>query len=237
MVKIERTQPEPPELTEERLKDGGEYNIPAVNKQLYKDFHKKCYICGKPVVSEGYEIEHLKPHDRGKKRDLKFDWNNLFLSCCHCNSVKNCNQFKTNIIDCCSEDPEKLIRQEIFRGRITACARKTAPNQETAENTAKLITECYNSKTTYQREISSESKRRELKAMAISLCKKLRHYRQLRDCENRNETEFKVAETEVLNMISKRSAYAGFLRTLVRDRLDMFPEFEKIVKVDPERGT
>lgn len=33
-------------------------------------------------------MEHLLPHKNGKYLDRKFDWNNLFWACGHCNNVK-----------------------------------------------------------------------------------------------------------------------------------------------------
>ena len=35
------------------------------------------------------QVEHLLPHLDGKYPKRKFDWNNLFWSCGHCNNVKN----------------------------------------------------------------------------------------------------------------------------------------------------
>lgn len=232
MVKIEKKQPEPRGLAAQRY--SGTYSIPSVKNQLRKDFHNKCYICG-ASIAHGYNIEHLQPHLGGKHKELKFDWNNLFLSCPNCNSIKNTPRFETNIIDCCVTDPEKQLRQEVSPKGISVYPRKTAPDPEKAERTAELISECFNCATDTQRAEIAAQKRTELKALAISLCKKLRHYRQLRDCQNRDEAEFKAAETEVLDMIEIDSEYAAFLRTLVRDRLEMFLEFEEIVGVDPDK--
>lgn len=35
------------------------------------------------------QVEHLLPHKNGKYKERKFDWDNLFWSCGHCNGVKN----------------------------------------------------------------------------------------------------------------------------------------------------
>ena len=235
MVKIERTHPEPPELAEERNKTKGEYNLPSVREQLKKDFYRKCYICG-GSVRHGYNIEHLRPHHDGARKDLMLAWDNLFLSCPNCNSIKNQKSYETHIIDCCETDPEKMIRQEIYRGKVAVSVLENSPSRVDAERTAKLIEECFNCTTETQRAEICTQKRRELKALAISLCKKLRRYRDLRDsAENCNEAACTKAKNEVLDMIDIRSEYAAFLRTFVRDRLEMFPEFESIVGANPQK--
>ena len=68
------------------------------------DFHNKCYICEEREPST-INVEHFIPH-KGNK-ELKFDWNNLFYSCGHCNNIKhakyddilNCTDSKTIILD------------------------------------------------------------------------------------------------------------------------------------------
>lgn len=233
MIKIKRTQPEPPELAKARYSDN--YNIPAVREQLRKDFHNKCYLCGTPTV-DGFEIEHLLPHHGGEDKARKSDWDNLFMSCSNCNGIKK-DHYDDQLIDCCREDPEKLICHRIDRGRITVSARKTAPDQLRAEKTAELIEKCFNYSKDSQSAENCTQKRRELKLRAIDLCKKLRRYRELRDrTEDRDEPALAEAENDVLDLIDITSEYAGFLRTIVRDRLVMFPEFEEVVGADPEKG-
>ncbi|MBR3328908.1 MAG: HNH endonuclease [Atopobiaceae bacterium] len=63
------------------------YRHDDVVDQLMKDFHGKCYICEIDDL-QSIEVEHLLPHHNGKYPDRMFEWNNLFLSCRHCNSVK-----------------------------------------------------------------------------------------------------------------------------------------------------
>ena len=90
MIKVERKLTEKSKkaidsLKREKLKNGS-YNTPEVNAALKEMFHGKCYICeNRQIVS--YQIEHLNPH-RGNT-ELKFDWDNLFLSCAYCNNTKS----------------------------------------------------------------------------------------------------------------------------------------------------
>ena len=80
--------PAPKSLFTEKTKANGSYEKTDVVEQLRKDFHNKCYICEIDNLQDP-QVEHLRPHFNGKNKDLKFDWNNLFWSCGHCNGVKN----------------------------------------------------------------------------------------------------------------------------------------------------
>ena len=61
------------------------YRTGAVYEQIKADFHEKCYLCEDNELTS-IQIEHFEPH----KNDLakKYDWNNLFYSCGHCNAIK-----------------------------------------------------------------------------------------------------------------------------------------------------
>lgn len=112
MVKVERSTPAPESLAVEKTKADGKYDKPDVVERLKKDFNNKCYICEINDLQDP-QIEHLKPHSVGRdieqKLELKFDWNNLFWSCGHCNGIKNQRKYDEHIIDCCKVDPEDRI--------------------------------------------------------------------------------------------------------------------------------
>ena len=110
MVKIERTPTPPASLAIEKPKASGKYNLEDVVTQLHTDAHGKCYLCEQDEL-QSIEVEHLVPHHGDI--DLKFDWNNLFYSCAHCNSVKNRSQYEKDILDCCVTDPETVIHTMI----------------------------------------------------------------------------------------------------------------------------
>ena len=92
-------------LQKEKAKDRGKYNTEEVVEALEAVFSSKCYICENKKITS-YNIEHLKPH-KDKNIDLKFDWNNLFLACAHCNNIKRANY--ENILDCTKVDVDELI--------------------------------------------------------------------------------------------------------------------------------
>jgi len=84
MVPVKRTFPEPPGLQQARENnlDCGQDNV---LQQLQSDFRNKCYLCEQLAITS-LEIEHFQPH-KGDL-ELKYDWNNLFFACRHCNSTK-----------------------------------------------------------------------------------------------------------------------------------------------------
>ena len=117
MIKVDRTFPAPKSLETEAKKKNGSYTEKDVVDQLLRDFRKKCYICEINDLQDP-QVEHLLPHKNGKYPERKFDWNNLFLSCGHCNSVKNQKKYDEGIIDCCKVDPEKLLTFKINENAV-----------------------------------------------------------------------------------------------------------------------
>jgi len=71
--------------------------------RLWEDFFGKCYLCEQDLGSSN--IEHMIPH-KGND-DLKTKWENLFLACVHCNSIKG-TEFG-DILNCTEIDPEDII--------------------------------------------------------------------------------------------------------------------------------
>lgn len=139
MVKIDRTPAAPASLALEKAKAHGSYCLPDVVRQLQRDFHRKCYLC--ELIPSDYQVEHLLPHHGGTDRDRMFDWNNLFLSCPHCNGIKNRKIYESNVVDCCRTDPESVLSH-----RITDCGHvAVTPLADTdeAKVTAQLLTDCY----------------------------------------------------------------------------------------------
>ena len=109
MVRVHRTPTSPPPWNGRR-QNRGSYREHDVLAQLRADFHDKCYLCEMDEL-QSVEVEHLQPHQGDK--DLKFAWKNLFLSCAHCNSVKNQRKYDNTILDCCLVDPEALLQQAL----------------------------------------------------------------------------------------------------------------------------
>ncbi len=105
-------------------------------EQIIKDFNNKCYVCNLGELTI-IQIEHLKLHKNGTLKELKFDWENLFLSCPHCNSIKNNPKYDCKVLDCFKEDPEKAINFIFEYSKIKAISKGL--NNKIAITTTLLI--------------------------------------------------------------------------------------------------
>ena len=182
MVKIERTYPAPPSLAAEEERGGANYRGKDVIHQLIADFHGKCYLCEIDKL-QSVEVDHLSPHHNKSDRDRLLDWDNLFLCCSHCNSVKNQERYETNVVDCCRTDPEQILEQQLDKfGHVCVQPRIDTPE---AIMTASLLTECFERRNTGIREIECQTRVDELKAELAVLYKQLGQLRRGR-CRKRS---------------------------------------------------
>lgn len=85
MFSYKKTKRSFPELESQRS-----YDTEEIYNQLISDSFYKCYLCGEYQGNFRSErVEHFIPYEDGKYRNLKFDWNNILLSCDHCNGRKS----------------------------------------------------------------------------------------------------------------------------------------------------
>ena len=214
MVKIERTPTPPASLAIEKAKASGKYNLDDVVTQLHADFHGKCYLCEQNAL-QSIEVEHLIPHHGDV--DLKFDWNNLFYSCAHCNSVKNQTQYESNILDCCKTDPETMIHHALVNGHVVVTPLTGTTD---AQNTASLVQDCFELRNRPIRSIESQNKVTALMGTMNLLCKYL--------AKLENGTSKRTLQV-LRGMLSREYKFAGFTRTYVRDHLDKYPDLAQYV--------
>ncbi|MFN8344100.1 MAG: hypothetical protein U0X91_03815 [Spirosomataceae bacterium] len=108
MINVVKSQPAPECLASESQKASGDYKCGNVLERIKKDFNNKCYICEtkRPTT---INVEHFLPH-RGNVQ-LKFDWNNLFYVCGHCNNTKLAKAQYDDILNC--TDPKHSILELI----------------------------------------------------------------------------------------------------------------------------
>ncbi len=67
------------------------YKVPSIQKKLKDIYHLKCAYCEKELLDSPKNIEHYRP--KSIYYWLIYSWDNLFLSCGECNSIKK-NKFK-----------------------------------------------------------------------------------------------------------------------------------------------
>ena len=211
MVKVERSYPAPASLALEAQKANGSYSKPDVVDRLKNDFHDKCYICEIDNLQDP-QVEHLLPHMGDKYRERKFDWDNLFWSCGHCNSVKNQAKYNYGIIDCCKEDPEKLISFELEDEKVKVTA---IDDNKSAILTAELITEVFNLMNTGMRVYKSQQRYKELN------CEMNKLYDALEEIRKCQDSRFAYRKARAL--LRRESRFAAFKRNYIRNNIEKYP--------------
>lgn len=218
MIKVERKLTEKAQnaiesLMEAKVKNGT-YNTPQVNAALFEMFHRKCYICENKQITS-YHIEHLVPHR--KNIDLKYDWNNLFLSCAHCNNIK-LGKYEP-MLDCTKENVEELIafRKRGYFGTEEEFVFEALDQRTETLNTAGLLREVYYG--------STEQKKMEAKILRKILRKELWEFKEfVRDYQEAEEEEKEDLKCLLKQQLSDSSPFAAFKRWLIRDNKNVCSE-------------
>lgn len=218
MIKIKRKQTEKAReaiVSLQKAKEtGGTYNTPEVNAALREMFHGKCYICENKAVTS-YQIEHLTAHQQDK--DLMYDWNNLLLSCAHCNNTKG-NRFEP-IIDCTKENVEQMIafRKRGYFGTDEELVFEKLDTGEKTINTVKLLQEVYYG-TTVQKKMEAKILRRTLRKELMVFKEYVRDYYEAED-EDKEDLKCQIKQ-----QLSDSSPFAAFKRWLIRDNKERYQE-------------
>jgi len=211
MIKVERRKEAPKSLALEKMKANGDYRKQDVVDALREDFYDKCYICG-IKEPQSPEIEHRIPHHGNA--ELKFDWNNLFWACGHCNSVKNKKKYDVGILDCCVDDPEEKIDFRVEGNHIFATAKDDSDSQ--AVLTAELICETFNDENTAMRTVTC-------KRIRDGLMKEMNLlYQAIENVQNMPQS--KVRNRMLVALLTKESAFAEFKRTYYKECFGELPE-------------
>ena len=221
MVKIERSFPAPPSLVKEAKKANGRYDKQDVIEQLKKDFHNKCYICEMKELQDP-NVEHLLPHKNGIYISRKFDWENLFWSCGHCNGVKNNKKYDEGILDCCKYDPEKYLYFSIQDNAVLIDV--ITPDDELQKRTALLITETFSIRNTGMRTYTSDERFKLLQKEMNIL------YKQLEKLHTVSNSM--VTMRIIRGLLRRESAFAAFKRCYVRRHAAEYPELQQYVALD-----
>ncbi len=221
MVKIKRSFPPPESLATEARKSAGRYDKEDVIQRLRRDFHNKCYICEIKELQDP-NVEHLMPHKNGKYPERKFDWENLFWSCGHCNGVKNNSRYDKGIIDCCKQDPEKYLKFWLKDNDVVIDILDS--ENGTQKRTASLIVEVFSIANTGMRTYTSDKRMKLLQKEMNILLKQLEKMRRFPDS--------KAVKRIVYSLLRRESAFAAFKRCYVRDHRKEYPELQKYVSLD-----
>ena len=225
MIKIERKRTDKAQKAiislQEAKRTKGTYNTPEVNAALQEMFHGKCYLCENRDVNS-YQIEHMYPH-RGNV-DLKYDWNNLFLVCAHCNNTKLDHYHP--ILDCTKENIEELIafRKKGYFGTEEELVFEPIVMREETMNTQKLLQEIHYG--------STPQKKMEAKILRKTLRKELSEFKELvREYQEAEDEEKEDLECLLKQQLKDSSPFAAFKRWLIRDNKEIFSELFAYIDV------
>lgn len=222
MVYLEKSQPAPSCLLSEKSKAQGDYKCGDVLDRLKHDFKNKCYIC-EDASPNTINVEHFSPH----KGDinLKFDWNNLYLSCGHCNNIK-LSKF-TNILDCTkvTHNVATFLKYFIkpFPGEFVIIEIKH--NSPEVVETQKLLDQIYNG-------TSSKSKKLESANLRNKLLKEIREFQQnlfdyFRETNKDEDKEYFLIK--IKNHLDRGSNFTAFKRWIVLENELLYDTFKEFI--------
>ena len=224
MIKIERKETEKAKLAVEALKvakeKGSSYNTEEVNNALAELFYNKCYICENKDITS-CQIEHLIPH-RGNI-ELKYDWNNLFWSCSHCNNIKS-DKYEP-ILDCTKEDVDAFIafRKMGYFGTEERLEFVPLFENEAVHNTIQLLYDAYYG-TTPQKKLEAKVIRKHLRDELHTFKDCVREYQEA-EGEDKIDLLFLIKAKMKVN-----APFAAFKRWLIKDNASRFPELFELLQ-------
>jgi len=220
MVYFKKSQPAPISLAIEKEKNSGTYRTEDVIKQIDKDFHSKCYICEQKNPTT-INIEHFIPHQGNI--DLKFDWNNLFYSCGHCNNVKLAKKEFDNILNCIviSDNIDKAIAYKFYPFPKEKPYFEVIIQSQKALNTKELLDKVFNGEYTALKTLEGSS----LRDLLLKSIKKFQEL--LIDYyENENNEYFLI---KIKEHLSNRMEFTAFKRYIIRNNQYLKNEFEQYI--------
>jgi len=208
MVFFEKSQPGPQITTE--------YNTQDVVEKLKEDFHNKCYICEEKEPTN-INVEHFVAHQGNTT--LRLDWNNLFLSCAHCNNIKsnnyqnllNCTKSTDNVDTaikyCCNPFPKE-------KAEFSICIASSKANE-----TKELLEKTFNGDHTPQKTLESANLRSQL-------VKEIRKFQGcLFDWDECHSDDKEYYLRKIKLHLSNQSAFTAFKRWIIRDNDALYQEF------------
>jgi hypothetical protein len=217
MVFFTKSQPASTCLALEKAKAAGDYKCGDVLERLKNDFKNKCYICEQKAPTT-INVEHFVAHQGDI--ELKFDWNNLFWVCGHCNNIKLA---KFNLLLNCtlaSDAIETKLKYNAIFFPFDDVVITALDNDDKTLSTRELLLLVYNGSTTLK-SIEAENIKSALTDEIIHFQAVLRDYFKYRQ-EERLKDKFLV---EIEKHLSRSSAFTAFKHGIIKDRPIFLKEF------------
>lgn len=220
MIFFPKTHPAPTSLSIEKAKGiDGNYRQEDVIRQLALDFKNKCYIC-EYKHPPSINIEHYKSHR--KNLDLKFDWNNIYFACAHCNNLKL--HVYDNILDCTIRENhvDKVIYYKMDPFPYKEVEIRALKDELNTNKTAELLNYVYNGKTSLKT-IEAENIQKELLNELLDFQSKILAYCKLEINDTEDEERKRNLKYEIKDHLNNSSAFTAFKRWIIRDTKDNSP--------------
>jgi len=213
MIYFKKSQPAP-----NCLNKNIDYRCGDVLERLSKDFKDKCYICEEKQPTT-INIEHFIPHKENIQ--LKFNWDNLFFACGHCNNIKLDNYI--NILNCTKKEDEveTKIKYLIKSFPKIEVLIEVIKNDEKTINTAELLENIYDGKT--------ENKRLQSKYKRNKLIKEINEFTDLTSKFEKNRSE-EYLKNLIIEHLDSASAFTAFKRWIIRDNSRLYEDFKEFLK-------
>ena len=212
MINIKKTFPAPTCLEREKQKVNGDYKCGNVLAILKQDFYNKCYLCEDQPTS--INVEHFEPHQGDKNK--KFDWQNLFFVCAHCNNIK-LDRYNTNdnnrLLNCThhEHDVEHWLKCEIVHFPQKTVKITALRNEAIVHNTVKLLDEVYNG-TTPQKKMEADNLKDKLQTEILQFQGLLIGY-----LEANTETERTIYLNNIQKSLEITSIFTAFKQPIWAD--------------------
>ena len=207
-------------ISKSEIPQGIDYRSEQVLLILQQDFLDKCYICEEKSPTS-INVEHF--HSCKNHKHLKYDWENLFFACAHCNRIKG--SCYDHIIDCTKKDPEKYIILK-FNSYPESYV-KILDRLNGAENgeTRELLDKIYNGAGT---PISAC----EAKNLKKRISRELKNFMEcVENYHNENDLKLRTVYWEnIKKMLSRESNFAGFKRSVVLQSEKLMQSFGELIK-------
>ncbi|MCD8303266.1 MAG: HNH endonuclease [Prevotellaceae bacterium] len=189
-------------------------------KRLWADFKNKCYLC-EAKAPTSINVEHFRPHEG--RDELKYDWNNLYFSCSHCNNTKTQLENKKliseeGLLDCTCEADRV---DEVISYRFSPWPTKKVKLKDEASgdkalslrirNTIMLLDGIYNGTDTQLKTIEAENLLQQLQAEVEAFQDLMLKYK-WGDEKQRDEALERMREE-----LGNASAFTAFKRWMLRD--------------------
>ena len=201
MVRLSKSQ-QPQSVT---IASEQDYRKGEVITAIADDCYHKCYIC--EDKSTTINVEHIIPHCSDPA--LKYDWNNLFIACGHCNSIKHTKY--DDILNPIKCDPEEHIALSIKTtdNLINQVRIETLTEDDSTKQTAELLGLVYNGGSTNIKEIECSNLRNE---HLIPTVRRFKQY--INDYHKEPDIGY---DKLIIKEINRSSAFAAFKRKIIRD--------------------